>query len=229
VKRGIFVTGTDTGVGKTVAACALIHALRAAGERVVPMKPIAAGVVQREGRWVNEDTLALLEAAGLPLDAAEDVTPVLLREPMAPHIAAAREGRRIALAPIVRAFEAWGAASDFHVVEGVGGFIVPLDEMLDTADLAGALELPVVLVVGMRLGCLNHALLTAQAIEAAGLVLAGWIANTLDPAMPVLDENIEALHARLRAPLLGRLRHRRDLDAVVMARDLDVAPLQVPA
>jgi dethiobiotin synthetase len=226
VKRGVFVTGTDTGVGKTVAACALIHALRAAGERVAPMKPIAAGAIQRGGHWVNEDTLALAEAAGLGIDAAGRVTPLLLREPMAPHIAAAREGRRIALGPIVQAFEAAGSPGDFHVVEGVGGFMVPLDELVDTADLAAALGLPVVLVVGMRLGCLNHALLAAQAVDVAGLRLAGWIANTLDPSMNGLDENVETLRARLRAPLLGRLRHRRDLDAVVMARDLDVAPLQ---
>ena len=226
MKRGIFVTGTDTGVGKTVAACALIHALRAAGERVVPMKPIAAGAIERGGRWVNEDTLALIDAAGLGIDAAEHVTPLLLREPMAPHIAAAREGRRIGLAPVLRAFEATGAADDFHVVEGVGGFMVPLDERVDTADLARAIGLPVVLVVGMRLGCLSHALLTARAIDGTGLALAGWIANTLDPAMNGLDENVETLRARLRAPLLGRLRHHRDPDPVLLARDLDVTPLQ---
>lgn len=229
MKRGVFVTGTDTGVGKTVAACALIHALRAAGERVVPMKPVAAGAIRHGGRWINEDTLALLEAAGLAPEAAERVTPLLLREPMAPHIAAARAGQRIALAPLVRAFEAWGTPDDFHVVEGVGGFRVPLDEMQDTVDLARALALPVVLVVGMRLGCLNHALLTAQAVDAAGLPLAGWIANTLDPAMDGLEENVETLRARLRAPLIGRLRHRRAVDPVVMARDLDVAPLLVIA
>jgi dethiobiotin synthetase len=226
MRRGVFVTGTDTGVGKTVAACALIHALRAAGERVVPMKPIAAGAIQRGGRWMNEDTLALIEAAGFGIDTAARVTPLLLREPMAPHIAAMREGQRIALAPLIAAFESSGAPGDFHVVEGVGGFMVPLDEGVDTADLAAALQLPVVLVVGMRLGCLSHALLTAQAIDATGLALAGWIANVLDPAMNGLDENVETLRARLRAPLLGRLRHRRDLDAVVMARDLDVAPLR---
>ncbi len=145
---------------------------------------------------------------------------------MAPHIAAAREGRRIAIPPLAQAFEASGAPGDFHVVEGVGGFMVPLDDLVDTADLAAAFGLPMVLVVGMRLGCLNHALLTAQAIDGAGLRLAGWIANTLDPAMNGLDENVDTLRARLRAPLLGRLRHRRVVDAVVMARDLDVAPLQ---
>ncbi len=227
--RGVFVTGTDTGVGKTLAACALIHALRAAGERVAPMKPIAAGAVERAGRWMNDDSVALMRAAELPMDALDRVTPVLLREPMAPHIAAAREGRRITLEPVLAALHACRAgARDFLVVEGVGGFLVPLDDALDTADLARAMGLPVVLVVGMRLGCLNHALLTARAIGAAGLPLAGWIANDLDPAMSGADENVEALRARLAAPLLGRLPHGRAPDARSLARHLDVHPLLAP-
>jgi dethiobiotin synthetase len=223
--RGIFVTGTDTGVGKTVVACALVHALRGAGVRVAPMKPIAAGAVESAGHWANADTIALAQAAGLGDEALERITPVLLREPMAPHVAAAREGRRIALAPILDAFEAIAGSGDFAVVEGVGGFLVPLDDRLDTGDLARALRLPVVLVVGLRLGCLNHALLTARAIEAAGLVFAGWIANGIDPEMAVPDENVEALRSRLRAPLLGRLPHSGRPDPRAMARALDVAPI----
>ena len=224
--RGVFVTGTDTGVGKTLAACALIHALRAAGERVVPMKPVAAGAVEHGGRWANEDTLALMRAAQVPLDALDRVTPILLREPMAPHIAAAREGRRITLDPVLAAMRATPAGErDFLVVEGVGGFLVPLDDALDTADLARAVALPVVLVVGLRLGCLNHALLAARAIEAAGLPLAGWIANELEPAMSAADENVEALRARLAAPLLGRMPHQREPEARSLAGDLDVHPL----
>ncbi len=225
MSRGVFVTGTDTGVGKTLAACALIHALRAAGEAVVPMKPVAAGAVERSGRWLNEDTVALVEAANLGIEVAERVTPVLLREPMAPHIAARREGRSISLAPILAAL-AEGTPGAFHVVEGVGGFVVPLGESLDTVDLARAIGLPVVLVVGLRLGCLNHALLTARAIEAAGLGFAGWIANAIDPAMTAADENVEALVARLAAPLLGRLPHRSAPDARELARFLDVRPLK---
>ena len=225
MSRGVFVTGTDTGVGKTVAACALIHALRAAGVRVAPMKPVAAGAVERAGRWANEDTVALADAAGLGPEALARVTPVLLREPMAPHVAAAREGRRIALAPILDAFEAIAASGDFAVVEGVGGFLVPLDDALDAGDLARALRLPVVMVVGLRLGCLNHALLTARAIAAAGLPLAGWIANGIDPEMAVPDENVEALRTRLRAPLLARFPHSRNPDPREMARALDVAPI----
>jgi dethiobiotin synthetase len=220
--RGIFVTGPDTGVGKTVAACALVHALRARGVRVHPFKPIAAGTIEHEGRRVNEDTLALIAAAGLEPSAAERVTPLLLREPMAPHIAAQREGRTLALEPIRAVFE---GLSGFVVAEGVGGFKVPLGDRLDSVDLCRALGLPVVMVVGLRLGCLNHALLTAQAIRAAGLPLAGWIANAIDPAMAVANENVAALEARLDAPLLGRLPHQDPIDPLQLARHLDVAAL----
>jgi len=228
MSRGVFVTGTDTGVGKTVVACALVHALRDAGVRVAAMKPVAAGAIRHGERWANEDTLALVRASGLGDEDLDRVTPVLLREPMAPHIAAAREGRHVALAPILDIFEARAASGDFAVVEGVGGFLVPLDDALDTGDLARALRLPVVLVVGLRLGCLNHALLTARAVAAAGLPLAGWIANGIDPAMAVADENVEALRARLGAPLLGRLPCAPDPDPRAMARMLDVAPLLAP-
>ena len=217
--RGVFVTGTDTGVGKTLAACALVHALAAHGVRVAPMKPIAAGA----SGGMNEDTAALIAAAGR--GAPGDVTPLLLREPMAPHIAAAREGVTLSLEPVVAAFARLRPQADFIVVEGVGGFKVPLAEGVDTVDLARALALPVVLVVGLRLGCLNHALLTADAIAAAGLELRGWIASTLDPAMPVADENVAALRTRLRAPLLGRLPYRPDGDARALAAHLDVRPL----
>ncbi|HXZ49018.1 MAG TPA: dethiobiotin synthase [Usitatibacter sp.] len=225
MRRGVFVTGTDTGVGKTIAACALIHALRSAGERVAPMKPVAAGAVERSGLRVNEDSVALMDAAGLALDDIDRVTPVLLAEPMAPHIAAAREGRRIKLEPVLAALEAASPGGRFLVVEGVGGFLVPLGDALDTADLARAVGLPVVLVVGLRLGCLNHALLTARAIEGAGLALAGWIANEVDPAMAVPDENVAALRARLRAPLLGRLPWGDPPDPRELAERLDVRPL----
>ena len=224
MSRGVFVTGTDTGVGKTVAACALIHALAARNVRAVPMKPIAAGAVEYQGRWLNEDTVNLMEAAGLPLDEAARVTPILLREPMAPHIAAAREGRKIMLATVVEAFRRL-AARDFVVCEGVGGFLVPLDDHSDTVHLARLIGLPVVLVVGLRLGCLNHALLTAQAIEAAGLTFAGWIANAIDPDMPVREENVAALVARLKAPLLGRLPFAPATNARELAVHLDPSPL----
>jgi dethiobiotin synthetase len=223
--KGVFVTGTDTAVGKTYAACALIHALRGAGERVFPMKPIAAGAALYQGRWANGDSLALMRAADIADDALDRVTPVLLREPMAPHIAAGREGRTISLDAILAA-RSRVPPQDFLVVEGVGGFLVPLDKRTDTSDLARAFALPVVLVVGMRLGCLNHALLTARAIADARLPLAGWIANHIDPAMGVPDENVAALRERLAAPLLGRLAFSAAPDPRTAAAALEVAPLR---
>jgi dethiobiotin synthetase len=225
MKRGVFVTGTDTGVGKTLAACALIHALVERGLAVTPMKPVAAGAQVHAGGWANEDTIALLRAAGRDESRSVEANPILLREPMAPHIAAARERREITLEPILASFSRLAASGDFMVVEGVGGFRVPLSDSLDTVDLAQALALPVVLVVGLRLGCLNHALLTAGAIRFAGLPLAGWIANGIDPGMAVADENVDALRERIDAPLLGRLPHMPQPLAPALARHLDVAPL----
>ena len=219
--RGVFVTGTDTGVGKTLAACVLVHALRGEGRRPVPMKPIAAGA---DGRF-NADTVALLAATGLDDSWAAAVTPVLLAEPMAPHIAAAREGRTLTLDFLQPALERLAAAGDFVVAEGVGGFKVPLAEGLDTVDLARALGLPVVLVVGLRLGCLNHALLTADAVRAAGLPLAGWIANAIDPGMPVRGENVAALAERLGAPLVGELPYDPMADARALATRIDTRKL----
>jgi dethiobiotin synthetase len=213
--RGLFVTGTDTGVGKTFASCVLIHALAARGLTVAPMKPVAAGS--------DEDTMALMRAAGLDASRKAEVTPVMLAEPIAPHIAARREGRNIELAPLRQAFERLAAHADLMVVEGVGGFAVPLGPALDTVDLARAFALPVVLVVGMRLGCLNHALLTQRAIAGAGLAFAGWIANAIDPEMAVAEENLAALRERLDAPLLGRLPYSPGIDPATLAGRLDVA------
>jgi dethiobiotin synthetase len=223
--KGVFVTGTDTGVGKTLAACALIHALAAHGVSATPMKPIAAGAQASGDDLLNDDTRALLHAAGRDLAFAAQATPILLRAPMAPHIAARREGVTISLDPVLAAYERSAAEGKFMVVEGVGGFRVPLGEALDTVDLAQALALPVVLVVGMRLGCLNHALLTVQAIKAAKLKLAGWIASAVDPHMAALDENVDALRTRIGAPLLGRLPFTPSPDPRALAAALDVRTL----
>ncbi len=194
-----FVAGTDTEVGKTFATCALLLNLRQNGQRAIGMKPIAAGT-DIDGK--NDDVERLISAAGVSAP-RELINPYLFQPAIAPHIAAAEAGVSIDINRIVAAFGQLRPLADAVLVEGVGGFCVPLDENSDTADLAEKLELPVILVVGMRLGCINHALLTCQAIAARGLKLAGWIANRIDPAMSRFDENLEALRARINAPLLG--------------------------
>ncbi|CAM5431017.1 dethiobiotin synthase [Eoetvoesiella caeni] len=197
-----FVTGTDTEIGKTLVSSALLYALVQKGGRAAGMKPIAAGtqLVQRE--WHNEDVDSLVAAGNLDLP-LELVTPYLFHDAIAPHIAAHREGVEMRLEHILDCYAAIAAQADAVVVEGVGGFRVPLSPGFDTADLAARLALPVVLVVGLRLGCISHALLTAEAIAQRGLPLAGWVANTVDADMPFLAENVDTLRARLPAPLLG--------------------------
>jgi dethiobiotin synthetase len=199
---GVLVTGTDTGVGKTLVACALLRAIAEHGQRVIGMKPVAAGAELRDGAWRNDDVDALVAASNVRTDSAK-MNPYCLHLPVAPHIAAREEGIEIELAVIERAFAALRAIADFVVVEGVGGFRVPLASGTDTADLAKALGLPLVLVVGMRLGCINHALLTVEAIAARGLPLAGWVANRIDPRMEKAAENVASLRERVAAPLLG--------------------------
>lgn len=213
---GYFVTGTDTGVGKTLVSCALLHAFALAGKTAIGMKPIAAGC--EAGKWLDVEQLI---AASSVSAAREWINPYALVPPIAPHIAAKQAGVTIDLAVIQQAFYAMQKTADRVIVEGAGGFLVPLGDRYDTRDLACALGLPVVLVVGLRLGCLNHALLTAEAIQASGLPLAGWVANQIDPAMASLTENIDTLQQRLAAPLLGVLPFREQPDAKAFAAQLD--------
>jgi dethiobiotin synthetase len=202
-RRGWFITGTDTEIGKTFVACALLHAFHRTGVSALAMKPVAAGV---DAHGLNEDVERLLAASSMQ-PARTLVNPYGFRAAIAPHIAAAEEGRRIELPQIAAALSTLRTMADVVLVEGVGGFCVPLGDTHDTADLASLLALPVILVVGMRLGCINHALLTEQAIAARGLPLAGWVANRIDPAMSRFQENLVALQARLPAPLLGVVEH----------------------
>lgn len=203
--RGIFVTGTDTGVGKTVVAAALLSALVRDGVRAVGMKPVAAGVAPGEG--VNADVAALV-AAGNVAAALADVNPYAFRPPMAPHLAAAEAGIAIDVGRIVAAYARLARSADAVVVEGAGGVLVPLSIDADMLDVPARLGLPVLLVVGIRLGCLNHALLSAQAVAARGLRMAGWVANRIDPGMLAVDANVAALVERLPAPLVADLAWR---------------------
>ncbi|SDZ23141.1 dethiobiotin synthetase [Lysobacter sp. yr284] len=213
---GLFVTGTDTGIGKSVASAALLHALRAGGARAVGMKPVASGCEPGPDGWRNEDAL-LLQAASDPRPRYGDVNPYALPQPLAPEIAAAEAGVEIALEPILAAHARLAAQADTVVVEGVGGWAAPVSDRLDQIDLVRALKLPVVLVVGLRLGAINHARLSARAIQADGAELIGWIANCIDPHMARADENFEILRQRLPVPCWGRLPHAADPDPAVLA------------
>ncbi len=196
---GFFVTGTDTGVGKTRVSVALIHALRAQGLRVAAMKPVSAG---SEAGALNEDVVALMQASNVEADVG-DINPYAFPEPIAPHIAAEMAGVDIRLDRIAECYARLAARSDVVVVEGAGGWRVPLNAREDMSDLAKRLGLPVVLVVGLRLGCLSHALLTAESIAMRELPWAGWIGNHIDPEMAQQAANVAALRMRLPAPCLG--------------------------
>jgi len=214
-----FITGTDTEIGKTFVTCTLLHAVRATGLTALGMKPVAAGAEMVKGEFINEDA-ARLRAAGSFDPGLALLNPFCLASPIAPHIAAAEEGVAIEPGKIQEAFAALTEQADVVLVEGVGGFRVPLGEDYDTAELARDLGLPVILVVGMRLGCINHALLTAEAIAARGLSLAGWVANQIDPAMLRFEQNLEALARRMPAPLLGIVPFQPDGNAATAASSL---------
>lgn len=221
---GVFITGTDTGVGKTLIACAVLHALAARGGRVVGMKPVAAGATMHGARLVNEDVTALQAASNIAAP-AELVNPYCFEPAIAPHIAASLAGVDIELSRMRSAYAQLAGAADYVVVEGAGGFRVPLGGDFDTADLACALQLPVVLVVGMRLGCINHAILTAAAIASTRLTFAGWVANHPGPAMAYARENVTALQARLGAPLLAEVAYALPPDPRAIGNALEIAPL----
>lgn len=202
----VFIAGTDTGIGKTHAACALLHALRAAEYSACGMKPVASGCTETADGLRNDDALAL-QAASSTTPPYALINPFALRDPLSPHLAAAHDGVDISLAPLRAAFDQLSSNYQKVVVEGVGGWLVPLAPGLLAADIAKLWQLPVILVVGLRLGCLNHALLSARAIEADGCHLLGWIGNCIDPAMDALEENLATLRELLPAPCLGLLPH----------------------
>ncbi len=203
---GAYITGTDTGIGKTHVSCALLRSLQSLGVTAIGMKPVASGCERTPAGLRSEDALGLIAASHRQVD-YESVNPYPLADPIAPHLAAADHGVSIELAPIAAAYRHLQAHAEFVVVEGVGGWLAPLSDSLMQADIVRALDLPVLLVVGLRLGCLNHALLTARAIEADGCHLMGWIGNSVDPDMRRVEDNIDSLKRRIQAPLLGIVEH----------------------
>ncbi len=220
----LYVTGTDTGIGKTLASSALLHALRGHGLRAVGMKPVASGCERVDGEWKNADAVAL-QAAGEAGIAYADINPFALEHPLAPELAARDAGTEVHLRPILEAHERLARQADALIVEGVGGWAAPLSASLMQADLVRALRLPVLLVVGLRLGCLNHALLSARAIAADGAHLAGWIASHVDPAMERVEDNLAMLRERLPAPCWGVLPHAAQPDPVRLASLLRIPVL----
>lgn len=201
---GLFVTGTDTGIGKTHASVVLIRALRSAGRRIEGMKPVASGCVSVDGQWRNEDALALMAAAGSRAVYAA-VNPYALPAATAPQLAAAEAGIAIGLPAMQDAFRQLAGHADVVLVEGVGGWLAPLSDTLDQADLVRALDLPVLIVVGLRLGCINHARLTEQAVLASGCRLLGWLANAVEPGFDPDGRYFNALSCSMQTACLGRL------------------------
>jgi dethiobiotin synthetase len=213
VARGAFVAGTDTGIGKTRLVAGLLHALRNAGWSAIGMKPVASGTIATDHGTINED-VASIEANSSPKGLADtprsDINPYCFDPPVSPHIAAEQAGIFVDIDVIVAAYERLAGTHDAVLVEGTGGWMAPIGPRATMADVAVALGLPVILVVGLRLGCLSHALLTSAAIEHSGARLLGWVGNLIDPSMQALSENLETLKQRLPAPPLGLLARTPD-------------------
>ena len=226
--RSVFVTGTDTGIGKTLVSAILLAALNDGGNRAVGMKPVASGCESTPDGLRNDDALALLaQSHGSPDYAL--INPFALEAPIAPHIAARESGLDITLGPIDAAFAALSTNTDCVVVEGVGGWSVPLSDTLMQSDLVRSLKLPVILVVGIRLGCISHALLSARAISEDDCELIGWIGNRIDPDMLRADENIATLRERLTVPCLGILPFSVNRDARRLSAHLSAAVTAISA
>jgi dethiobiotin synthetase len=223
-RRGYFITGTDTGVGKTAVTLGLMQALQARGKTVVAMKPVASGCESTPAGLRNDDALRLQQQASIELDYAA-VNPYAFAPAVAPHIAAEQAGMHIDTGYIVNKYKEISCLSDWVLVEGAGGWQVPLTADETLADLARLLGLDVIMVVAIRLGCLNHALLTAASIAAAGCTLAGWVANQLPPVPGLAQENINTLKSRISAPLLGVLPGFQEVNARAVAENLSLQPL----
>jgi dethiobiotin synthetase len=223
-RPGLFVTGTDTGVGKTAVTLGIMRGLQRRGRKVVAMKPIASGCARTGEGLRNDDALQLQAQASVQLP-YEQINPYAFAPPIAPHVAAVEAGIEMRIQTVLERYHAMPADTDCVLVEGVGGWLVPLGRDRTLEDLATGLALPVVLVVGIRLGCLNHALLTRRAVVASGLSLAGWVANVVDAAMERTRENVETLRQRLPAPFLGQIPYLADPRPGAVADYLDTSLL----
>ena len=215
MRKDLFITGTDTGIGKTLVSCALLSKLALQGKTVLGMKPIASGSRQTSQGLRNEDAEYLIHHSSKVMPYSM-INPYVYEDAIAPHLAAAQAGMVIDPEVIQRFYLELSAQSEHVIVEGVGGWFVPVNRTQTIADLVKILDMPVLLVVGMRLGCINHALLSYQAILDSGLSCVGWVANEIEANMPCLNENIESIDQRITAPLLGRIAYNKapDIDAI---------------
>ncbi len=221
---GFFITGTDTGVGKTCAAIALMRALQRQRKTVLAMKPVAAGCLMQEGILKNDDALALQFHASLPLPYPL-INPYAYAEPVSPHLAGIHDP--VQLAVVTQQFTLLKSQSDYVLVEGAGGWLSPINNGQSNADLAAALALPIILVVGIRLGCINHARLSLLAINQSGLPLAGWVAACTEPDMAYQQDNIAFINTCLAVPLLGVLPYLSDINFDLLANQIDVSALDI--
>lgn len=219
VARSVFITGTDTGVGKTRISCALLLAARRRPLKAFGMKPVASGSVLKDGEWFNEDADLIRAYSSTPAPDLALINPYTLDEPIAPQLAARHAGVTIELERLQAAHQALSYAANLVVVEGVGGWAVPFSDLAMQAHLVRALNIPVILVVGIRLGCINHALLSAQAIVADGCRLVGWIANCIDPQALCSAEVIASIAEELDAPLLAVVAHGLSVDKMAAVVD----------
>lgn len=221
MNKGLFITGTDTGVGKTWISAGIMKLLKNQGHSVIGMKPIASGCKLTNAGLRNEDALILQQQSSVEID-YEQINPYAFAPAIAPHIAAEQADVTIDIQRITKNYHALSTQADRVIVEGVGGWQVPLSGNNTVADLACALDLPIILVVGMRLGCINHALLTVQSIQQSGLKLAGWIANHIDPDMEEQGQNLLSIQQRIEAPLFGSIPFQNTLDAENISSCLNI-------
>lgn len=226
MNRGYFITGTDTDCGKTEIALALMQSLQSRGQSVNAMKPVASGAQMTADGLRNGDALRLQAQGSVAAD-YRLINPYAFARPVAPHIAASQADQEIRLETIRQCYQDLAGRVDWILVEGVGGWSVPLGRQLMVSDLALSLGLPVVLVVGMKLGCINHALLTVESILATGCELAGWVANSVDPGMLEQARNIESLRSLIQAPMIGQVPHLPLPSAPGISEYLDLSPLNL--
>ena len=222
--RGFFITGTDTGIGKTWSTLALMQACKIGGMKVAGMKPVASGSEETGGELRNEDALMIQSYCSRPYP-YELINPYVFREPIAPHIAAAKNGITISIGKIVDAYRLLSEKSDVVMVEGIGGWRVPITEDHTTSEMVEALDLPVILVVGLRLGCINHALLTNQVIQSDNIKLAGWIVSCVDKEYLETEKTIQTLIEKIDAPLLGKLPFSPVCDVEALGKHISINDL----